>query len=380
MNTHINIRRKGLSVLLALMIGTTALSFSACDKESADKSTSQDISSDESLPNTAASSADPEDTSSLQDNDKTDSDSIKVAVAWSNVPDSYSYTSTLKTVEETAKSADVELVVLDMVRPDYLEYDNDELKKEYKDEHGILSSQAAKLVKTNGWAGSDADKVMEDVDCIIFPGGWDISPTLYYNEQPWHGIEEDGDFSAERDVSDYILLKYCIDNNIPTLCICRGMQMLSVVSGADMIQDIGTWFKEKGIDYDNEHRDPEKKDLVPHPADIIRDSQLYEILGTESIDGVPSWHHQLVGSIDDTALTVNAVTTTQGEQIIEGVERADRSFCIGVQFHPEVAVCKNADKEDNAADFMDYDKAMSLFYALEEAASEDDSEAIQKAA
>jgi gamma-glutamyl-gamma-aminobutyrate hydrolase PuuD len=32
------------------------------------------------------------------------------------------------------------------------------------------------------------------------------------------------------------------------LAICRGMQMLSVVSGADMIQDISQWISKDGIE------------------------------------------------------------------------------------------------------------------------------------
>ena len=49
---------------------------------------------------------------------------------------------------------------------------------------------------------------------------------------------------------------------------------------------------------------------------------------------------------------------------IEAVERPDKKFCVGVQFHPEVAVRKILDKEIDAEKFMEYDKAVILFKAL----------------
>ena len=66
-------------------------------------------------------------------------------------------------------------------------------------------------------------------------------------------------YSAERDVSDYLLMSYCLGKDIPILAICGGMQMLSVVSGADMLRDIPYYLREQGIDYRYEHRnEPEE--------------------------------------------------------------------------------------------------------------------------
>ena len=46
------------------------------------------------------------------------------------------------------------------------------------------------------------------------------------------------------------------------------------------------------------------------------------------------------------------------------MERPDKRFCIGVQFHPEVAARKIIDKEQDAEKYMEYDKAIILFKAL----------------
>ena len=273
-----------------------------------------------------------------------------VYIAWSNNQESYSFTSTLLAVE----AAGGKPVVLKQALSYDLHYDEKgELTDAYEDEHGILTSKAAKRVKVNTWQNSNVEEIMKDVDCVIFPGGSDICPTLYYHEQKWHGIIDDTDYSSERDVSDYILLSYCLENDVPILAICRGMQMLSVVSGADMIQDI------KG------HRDVNKENFVSHPVSVIsKDSHLYRITGKETIDNVPSWHHQAVKSIDGTRLVKTAQAKIGDITLIEGVERPDKKFCVGVQFHPEVAVRKYAEKEKDAESFMDYDTALSLFRAL----------------
>ena len=123
------------------------------------------------------------------------------------------------------------------------------------------------------------------------------------------------------------------------------------------------------------HRDPEKKDLVPHPVAVkSHRSALYEMTGKDIIKGVPSWHHQMVKSVKNTALRVTAYTVTDGVKIIEGVERRDKDFAVGVQFHPEVAVRKVVDKEKNAGDFMDYETALSFFKRLIEEGQEEQEE------
>jgi putative glutamine amidotransferase len=41
-------------------------------------------------------------------------------------------------------------------------------------------------------------------------------------------------------------MAYCLDNDIPVMGFCRGMQMLGVISGAEVIQDIPTYFEQQG--------------------------------------------------------------------------------------------------------------------------------------
>ena len=284
-----------------------------------------------------------------------------IYIAWSNKQDSYSFISTLKTVE----AIDCKPVVLNKVRSSDVPYGEDGGLKDAVDEHGILLSNYAEAVKANSWRHSNVADIAKDIDCVIFPGGSDICPSLYKEEGAWHGIEADTDYAAERDVSDYVLMSYCLEKDIPIFAICRGMQMLSVVSGATMIPDIPTYFEERGVNEEETHRDAEKKEFASHDVSVLtEDSLLYRITKQKTLHKVPSWHHQGVLSVADTKLTLTGENITNGVKMIEAVEREDLSFCLGVQFHPEVAVRKVVDKEEDAGQYMDFEVATSFFKAL----------------
>ena len=233
-------------------------------------------------------------------------------------------------------------------------------------EDGGLSKAAAELVKKNTWKGSNAEEALKDVDFVIFPGGEDISPSLFRVPSQDVNSAELEDYNVNRDVSDYLTMSYCLDKDIPVFGICRGMQILSVVSGAEMIQDIPAYFANQGKEYHDEHRNPAPspdayRDYRPHDVTVAKASLLYSIAGEETIAKVPSWHHVAVKSVDGTKLVVTGYTETNGIQIIEAVERTDKTFAMGIQFHPEAAVGKNLDHIENAKDYMTKDKALAYF-------------------
>ena len=107
-------------------------------------------------------------------------------------------------------------------------------------------------MRVNTWHDSNAEDAVKDIGFVVFTGGEDISPSLFYEPEPWHGVVEEIDYNAERDVSDYLTMSYCLDHDIPVLGSCRGMQMLAVVSGAEIMQDIPSYFLEHGLKYEYE--------------------------------------------------------------------------------------------------------------------------------
>ena len=290
------------------------------------------------------------------DDDKT------IGVAWRPNSSAETYVGTCRSIE----AAGGNLVRLGQVFSYDLSYDEAGRLVNGTDENGALSLDAADTVKRVLWHNSNVEDMLKGVDFVVFTGGDDISYSLYRVPQEWGGTEEDKSFEPERDVSDYILMSYCLDHDIPLVGICRGMQMLAVVSGAEVIQDIPTYFEEQSVEYHFEHRNQrsspdEYRDFAPHDVSIDKGSLIYEVVGVETVVRCPSWHHQAVLSTDGTDLIVTGRTVTDGIAIIEAIERTDKACAFGVQYHPEAAVVKHLDDIPNKDDYMDYDSALALF-------------------
>ena len=291
-----------------------------------------------------------------------------IGIAWRADTDSEFFTNICRAVEEAGGT----WVLLDQVTSADLTYDDVGKLTEGVTALGSLDGDAAKYVRLNTWRGSNAAEAVGDVSIVLFTGGEDISSTLFFDPEPWHGIVAEIDYNAERDVSDYLTMSYCLDNDIPVMGFCRGMQMLGVISGAEMIQDIPAWFAELGVEYDYTHRNqkatPEAyRDYAAHDVEVAEGSLLYDIAGTATLAGCPSWHHQAIGNVDNTRLAVTGTTDTNGVTMIEAVERTDKTFAVGLQFYPEAALVKHLDGAENQADYMDYDTALAFFRAIVEA-------------
>lgn len=293
-------------------------------------------------------------------------DQIVIGIAWREGLTGSSYVGTYNAIEAIGAKP----VILGQVRSTDLSYTDGKIDSIHLDENEILMHDDANNIKLYTHSHSNAADVMQDIDAVVFTGGEDISPTLFATPEPWHGIEVEKDFNTTRDVSDYLLLSYCIDNDIPTLCICRGAQMLGVVAGAPLIQDIPTYYAGLGIDYNYIHRynksNPDAaKEYISHPSVVTRKNSLfYDIIKADTLHGCPSWHHQAIGDLSNTSAVVTATTISQGVEIVEALEIPDKEFIVGVQFHPEYVMAK----EDSEGKYMDKATTLRFFEALARAA------------
>lgn len=296
-------------------------------------------------------------------NAKLKNDEKIIGIAWRENLDATSYKNLILSLD----SMGIKYVLMNQVILKGLFNSEGKLKPECINANGYLTLEAATNVKNASTDETNLDKVTSKIGGVIFSGGGDMSPTLYAQPEDWHGIEAEKDYDADRDVNDYLLMKYCLDNDIPVMAICRGMQVMAIVSGAKMIQDIPTYLQNQGIKYDYSHRpDRSNPNIVMSYAShnvLITESQsiIGKIIKKEKIEKVPSWHHQAVLSVEDTPLKVTGISETCGRQIIEVIERPDNYYAIGYQFHPEVAVGKNLKNEKNASDYMDFEEAKKIF-------------------
>lgn len=118
------------------------------------------------------------------------------------------------------------------------------------------------------------------------------------------------------------MIRYLYENNIPTLGICLGMQMMGVMNGT--IELIGN----------NYHQSKEK---YVHEIIINENSKLYSILKQKKI-WVNSRH---IERITNTSLDIVAYAL---DGTIEAVEDQNKKFFIGVQWHPESIMDENSIK------------------------------------
>lgn len=157
------------------------------------------------------------------------------------------------------------------------------------------------------------------LDGLIIGGGDDISPEHY-----------GGDLTArvkpdpERDRLEIRWIEWALERDIPMLGICRGEQLINVVLGGNLHQDI------RPIRYHTYNRPT----LLPRKKVLLQaDSRVTEICGKSELR-VNSLHSQ---AISDPAATLRVVGRDL-DGIIQAVEANDSRVIVGVQWHPEYLI------------------------------------------
>jgi putative glutamine amidotransferase len=169
---------------------------------------------------------------------------------------------------------------------------------------------------------TDLSDIMPLLAGIVLTGGNDIDPS-HYGETPSPALMP-GD--PERDRTEIQLLKLAMENQLPILGICRGMQLINVLLGGSLIQDLPTELGPKGA----QHRIPPKM-AHHHMVTVDVGSPLAHIFN-ETHMSIVSWHHQAIKRLAD-----GLVPCAYAEDgIIEAVVMPEYpAWLVAVQWHPE---------------------------------------------
>jgi putative glutamine amidotransferase len=164
---------------------------------------------------------------------------------------------------------------------------------------------------------------IDSIDGLVLTGGGDIDPAFYGAGADYHNMPKL--FKTDRDKFEIDAFQKAQKNHIPVLGICRGLQLINVIYGGTLLQDLGDDILNK----------VHKKDLTDkiHEVKITKDTLLSNITGLET-GQVNSAHHQAIDKLGRELI----VNCRSADGTIEGIEWADKMnkpFMLAVQWHPE---------------------------------------------
>ncbi|MHB1318781.1 MAG: gamma-glutamyl-gamma-aminobutyrate hydrolase family protein [Anaerolineae bacterium] len=172
---------------------------------------------------------------------------------------------------------------------------------------------------------------LADIDGLLLCGGGDLAPETYGapDGNLCEGIDQD------RDAVELYLASRAAELDLPTLGICRGVQVMNVAACGTLIQDIRSQHSASV-----RHRTPPSapRDTLAHAVrlDLGVLSGLQGPVSslpwpTSGVLRVNSTHHQAVARV----AAPFAVAATAEDGIIEALVTTEGRFRLGVQWHPE---------------------------------------------
>jgi putative glutamine amidotransferase len=154
------------------------------------------------------------------------------------------------------------------------------------------------------------------LSALVIGGGNDISPEHYGGD-----LDAKVKLDPERDKLEIDWIQRALEQEIPLLGICRGAQLINVVLGGRLHQDIRPLRK----------RTHDRPGLLPtKQVRLVPDSILANVCGKARLR-VNSLHHQ---AIRDPGRDLKVVGWDLDE-ITQAVECSIGRSVIGVQWHPE---------------------------------------------
>lgn len=156
---------------------------------------------------------------------------------------------------------------------------------------------------------------------FLFTGGHDINPRLYHEEP----IKQCGTLCDVRDTMEKTIFEYALKEDKSILGICRGIQLINVLCGGTLYQDLSTQYNSN-----INHVQKPPYDIPQHRVTILPNTPLFNTLELFEIS-VNSYHHQAIKDLGDN-LQVSAISE---DGLVEGIYMPNKRYIQAVQFHPE---------------------------------------------
>ncbi len=171
----------------------------------------------------------------------------------------------------------------------------------------------------------EARELMARFDGLVLMGGADVDPELYGQDA------HDRTYGVDRrnDEFEIALCRASAEQGIPTLAVCRGMQVANVAFGGTLHQHL----EDVATDVDIAHGPlgfPTPPEGVEHPIEVAPGSRLAAALDGHETPPAISYHHQAVDRLGDGF----AATAWSDDGHVEAMER-DNGWFVCLQWHPE---------------------------------------------
>jgi putative glutamine amidotransferase len=195
-----------------------------------------------------------------------------------------------------------------------------QLPRAYPD--AVLAAGGLPLLLPQGDAAATGAWLALCDGLVIAGGAFDIAPERY-GEARRPGL---GPMKEARTEFEWALCEAALAAGIPLLGVCGGMQLVNVVRGGTLHQDLPA---ELGLS----HEQAPPKDAPSHEVEIVPGTLLAGLVGPEPLRA-NSTHHQAVNRPGSGVL----VSARARDGVVEAIELPDHPFALGVQWHPEAVV------------------------------------------
>ncbi len=168
----------------------------------------------------------------------------------------------------------------------------------------------------------DAEEALAPFAGLLFAGGGDVDPGCYGADPhpTTYGVD------PGRDEMELELLAAAVSLELPTLAICRGMQVVNVACGGTLHQHL------PDLEGRDAHGDASSGRTVSHSVEVAPESRLATALEGRRLHGCVSHHHQAVDRIGSGLVPV----AWSDDGVVEGLELPPgASWLVAVQWHPE---------------------------------------------